>query len=50
MLMREVEKYFKERVETFLPDEGFLLGNPDREISGILVCWMATKEAIVERS
>jgi len=46
--MRAVEfrDFLKQSAKYFNPEEGFRFGNPDVEVNGIMVSWMATAEAI----
>ncbi len=53
MTAREVMGWLDERQPETRSDEGFKFGDPDLEVSGVLVCWMATaaalRQAISER-
>ncbi len=46
MKAKEIEDFFRRREVALGPEEGFRFGDPEVEVSGILVSWMATLEAI----
>ncbi len=46
MTCREVAQVIEEMAGPPGPDEGFRFGNPNQQTTGVLVCWMATLEAI----
>ena len=46
MKILEIENFLKEIKPRYTEGEGFLFGDPEQELKGILVCWMATIEAI----
>ncbi|MGQ9632136.1 MAG: Nif3-like dinuclear metal center hexameric protein [bacterium] len=49
MRAREIAEHFEGKFKLPLGDEeGFRFGDPDVEVRGVLVCWMATSEAIRE--
>lgn len=46
MKIKEIEKFIEGKAGKLGDEEGFLFGNPDEELKGILVSWMATTAAI----
>ena len=46
MKILEIENFLKEIKPRYTEGEGFLFGDPEQELKGVLVCWMATIEAI----
>jgi len=53
MTAREVMKWLEDRQPETGGEEGFKFGDPQADVSGVLVCWMATtaalRQAIAER-
>lgn len=46
MTGRDIAKIIEDLAPPRGGDEGFRFGTPDAEVSGVLVCWMCTREAI----
>ena len=46
MKARELQHYIGSQVPVWQVEEGFRFGDPDAEVTGILVCWMITLQAI----
>jgi putative NIF3 family GTP cyclohydrolase 1 type 2 len=46
MLAREIAGIIEDLAAPRGGDEGFRFGNPEAEVSGVLVCWMCTLEAM----
>ncbi len=46
MKIKEIEKFLKEKTGKLGEEEGFLFGNTEEELKGILISWMATTAAI----
>ena len=46
MTAREVVRFIEEQVPKLSGEEGFHYGDPDAEVTGVLVCWQATVPAL----